>query len=370
MKNNGKHDSANNRKNAPVLPIHLGAPLRKELGNEVYNYISLYVNLEEPETEVLEAPTKFNIENLDAYVTNIINIKDMNFVLSPNIFLKAINQHLPYGGLFIGKMETCTQRRAKILGKFLGIISYPISVFDHFFNAILPKWYFTKRLYYFFTKGEYSIYSKSEILGKLLLSGFDIIDDRVIDGRLYFVVKKIRNANVIRNKKYGFFYKVKKVGKDGKTFEIFKFRTMYPYSEFLTEYMYKKYNLKDNGKFENDFRITTTGRFLRKFKIDRLPVLLNWVKGDVKLVGVQPLSKQYFGLYPKDLKELRTKVKPGLVPPFFNEMPNSLPDLFNSERRYLEEYFKHPFRTDVKYFFKAFSRIVLGNVYKHETGKY
>ena len=53
-------------------------------------------------------------------------------------------------------------------------------------------------------------------------------------------------------------------------------------------------------------------------------MLINFFKGDMKLVGVRPLSKQYFELYKKEVRERRIKYKPGLIPPF---MPICLPIL-------------------------------------------
>ena len=134
---------------------------------------------------------------------------------------------------------------------------------------------------------------------------------------------------------------------------MYKLRTMYPYSEFIQQYVYDQHNLAAGGKIRDDFRITPAGRWLRRFWIDELPGLWNWMRGDVKLVGVRPLSKHYFGLYDSDLQRKRIQFKPGLVPPFYADLPGSLREIMASERRYLEQYEKEPFRTDSRYFFKA-----------------
>lgn len=112
------------------------------------------------------------------------------------------------------------------------------------------------------------------------------------------------------------------------------------------------------GKIADDYRVNAIGRFLRKTWLDELPMLLNWAKGDLKLVGVRPLSNHYFSLYSEELRELRIKAKPGLVPPFYADMPVTLAEIQESERRYLELYFKSPFLTDWRYFWKAFRNIV------------
>jgi lipopolysaccharide/colanic/teichoic acid biosynthesis glycosyltransferase len=82
-------------------------------------------------------------------------------------------------------------------------------------------------------------------------------------------------------------------------------------------------------------------------------MLINLVKGDLKLVGVRPLSEHYFKLYSKTLQEKRINYKPGLIPPFYADYPKTLDEIMDSEIRYMEAYKNHPFLTDFKYFFRA-----------------
>ena len=128
---------------------------------------------------------------------------------------------------------------------------------------------------------------------------------------------------------------------------------MHPYSEYLQEYVFTKNNLQEGGKFKDDFRVTVWGKLFRKLWIDELPMFVNFFKGQMKLVGVRPLSSHYFSLYPRDVLRLRTKVKPGLIPPFYADLPETLPEIIESERVYLELCLKHPIVTDFKYFFKV-----------------
>ena len=134
---------------------------------------------------------------------------------------------------------------------------------------------------------------------------------------------------------------------------------MHPFAEYLQQYIYELSDLQEGGKFKDDFRVTTEGKFFRKFWLDELPMVLNIFKGDMKIVGVRPLSSHYFNLYSEELKEKRIKNKPGLIPPFYADMPKSLEEIMESEMRYLSAYEKHPHLTDLRYFIKAWTNILI-----------
>ena len=161
--------------------------------------------------------------------------------------------------------------------------------------------------------------------------------------------------------------KLKRVGKRGKEITVYKFRTMYSYSEYLQPYVYATQRLDDSGKFERDYRINTVGRFLRRTWLDELPMFINLLRGEMKLVGVRPLSHHYFNLYTPEMRELRTRTKPGLLPPLYYEkvQPRTLEEIQESERRYLESYLQHPLRTDWHYFWGIMRNIFLRNKRSH-----
>jgi lipopolysaccharide/colanic/teichoic acid biosynthesis glycosyltransferase len=123
--------------------------------------------------------------------------------------------------------------------------------------------------------------------------------------------------------------------------------------------LYATGNLEEGGKFKNDFRVTSWGRVLRKLWIDELPQFFNFFKGELGLVGVRALSEHYFSLYPPDVQELRLKTKPGLLPPFYADMPKTFDEIVESERRYLLQKLEKPFRTDWKYLWKGVWNIVV-----------
>jgi len=113
------------------------------------------------------------------------------------------------------------------------------------------------------------------------------------------------------------FFKQKRLGKDGKVFEVYKYRTMYSNSdELLANYLqqhpneieyYNKYH-----KYINDPRITKVGKILRASSLDELPQILNVVLGDMSLVGPRPYMIEEEALL-KEHKEFILKVKPGIT---------------------------------------------------------
>ncbi|MCK7533930.1 MAG: sugar transferase [Marinilabiliales bacterium] len=132
---------------------------------------------------------------------------------------------------------------------------------------------------------------------------------------------------------------------------------MHPYSEYIQDYIYQLYDLQAGGKFQNDFRITSWGSICRKIWIDELPMLINLMKGEMKIVGVRPLSQHYFALYNNEVKERRIKYKPGLLPPYYADLPSGLDEIQRSELAYLDSYDKSPFTTDIRYFWRSTGNI-------------
>jgi lipopolysaccharide/colanic/teichoic acid biosynthesis glycosyltransferase len=223
---------------------------------------------------------------------------------------------------------------------------------------VFPKLPVTKQFYFWTTNGYDRAISKAETFGRLYSCGFEMVSEQLAGDKLYFVARKIQEPAFDYHPTYGPLIRLKRIGKGGKIIYVYKMRTMHPYSEYLQDYIYKKSDLQEGGKFRNDFRVSTAGRIMRKLWIDELPMIINLLRGDLKLVGVRPLSQHYFELYSEELRAKRIKVKPGLVPPFYADLPKTLEEIQASEDRYLEAYFRRPLLSDFKYFCKAFYNIV------------
>lgn len=141
--------------------------------------------------------------------------------------------------------------------------------------------------------------------------------------------------------KGGAFYVQERIGKDGKPFGLYKFRTMRTGSE--------SEGLLTIG--EHDNRITRIGYFLRKTKIDELPQLMNVLKGDMSLVGPRPEVRKYVDLYTEEqLKVL--SVRPGITDYASIEYVNEnelLSKADDPDRVYIEEIMPNKIKLNMKY---------------------
>ena len=108
-------------------------------------------------------------------------------------------------------------------------------------------------------------------------------------------------------------FKQKRTGQNGKTFTIFKFRTMKKNAS-LIKHKYLKMNEapKPMFKIHNDPRFVGFGQFLSKSGFDKIPQLLNVIKGEMSFVGPRPLPVKEALALPKSWKYFREKVRPGV----------------------------------------------------------
>lgn len=339
-------------------------PLNTELiiknsGERVYSFIENHINVEHSNTLLVATTTLFNIENLpDNYYNAIINLQKVNSIKRINKFFEAVNAKLPHGGIFIGCVQTNMLVKQRILKTYPPLINYIVYLLYFLWKRVIPKLPITKKIYFFLTKGRNRALSKAETFGRLYSCGYELIAEEMINDNQYFAARKIHEPSFDYSPTYGPMIRLKRVGKKGRTIYVYKMRTMHPYSEYLQQYIYDNYDLQEGGKFKNDFRVNTAGKYMRKFWIDELPMFINLFRGDLKIVGVRPLSNHYFELYNDELKTKRIKTRPGLIPPFYADMPKTLEEIQESESRYLDAYLKNPFITDCKYFWMAGINIV------------
>jgi lipopolysaccharide/colanic/teichoic acid biosynthesis glycosyltransferase len=291
----------------------------------------------------------------------IVNTLRVNRLKYINKFLEIINIKLKRGGKLIVCVETLIQRRQRHNKKFPQLIRPIIYVIEFVVHRIWPRLPFFRKFYFWIWNKNSKRISYAETLGRLYSCGFEYIEEVTTEGLTWFVLRKKDRPLLSFDVTYSPIVKLKRIGKENKIINVYKMRTMHPYSEFLQEFIYKSNRLAEGGKFKDDFRITVFGQIMRKMWIDELPMIYNLIKGDLKLVGVRPLSKHYFSLYPSEIQKKRTKYKPGLIPPFYSDLPKTFEEIVASESKYLDEYEKSPLLTDIKYFWKALWNILLKN---------
>lgn len=171
-----------------------------------------------------------------------------------------------------------------------------------------------------------------------------IINDNVIDDskilfkvkrKLYLIVKRVfditmtlvgcigliplmiivKICNISTGDFKSIFYKQKRIGKNGKIFYLYKFRSMVPNADEVLKEMLKEKKYKEEWKkyqkFENDPRITKIGKFLRKTSLDEAPQFINILKGDMSLIGPRPLIEGELDEHGGN-HEIYESVRPGL----------------------------------------------------------
>lgn len=156
------------------------------------------------------------------------------------------------------------------------------------------------------------------------------------------------------------FYKQKRIGKNGKYFTIYKFRTMVDDASDFNKYFSKEQldKFKENYKLEDDPRITRVGKFLRRTSLDEIPQLINIIKGDLSIIGPRPIVDDEIDKYGID-KDKFLSVTPGLTG---NWAANGRSCTSYEERMKLElDYIDNlNLKTDIKVFFKTIITVFKG----------
>lgn len=144
-----------------------------------------------------------------------------------------------------------------------------------------------------------------------------------------------------------------RIGKNGKPFGIYKFRTMVNNAEDLIKTFTpeQKAEFEKCYKLEKDPRVTKIGNFLRKTSLDELPQILNILKGELSIIGPRPIVQAELEKYGDD-KEKFLSVKPGLTGYW---AANGRSDTSYEERIQMELYYvdNMSFWLDIKVFFKT-----------------
>jgi lipopolysaccharide/colanic/teichoic acid biosynthesis glycosyltransferase len=347
--------------------------VKKKLGNiylirkpEVLEFIDSHIHLDAVDilyAEVIDTGSLYNIEALPQnQLEFFVNLHQLNDFRRINKYLVQVNDKIKAGGIFIGKFLPKEKRMLHFLQLYPSYLANILYFFDFIWKRVFPKLPLLKKIYFAFTRGRNRVVSMAEGLGRLYFCGFELISWKEINQFVYFIAKKVKTPAAETNPSYSPVFKMKRLGKNGKTIYVYKFRTMYPYSEYLQDFVLEHFGYSSIGKPAHDFRVTAWGKFLRRFWLDELPQLINVLKGEMKLVGIRPVSERFMEEFPEDFKQERLKYKPGCIPAYVALLKQSKEGFIEAETVYLQEKEKHPVKTDIKFFFKAIYNIVFNKI--------
>ncbi|MCM4154275.1 sugar transferase [Arenibacter sp. N53] len=174
----------------------------------------------------------------------------------------------------------------------------------------------------------------------MLKRSFDIISSGL--GLLFISpILIIVSGAIALSSKGGIFYKQSRVGLHGANFNILKFRTMYTGSD--------RNGLLTVG--DRDPRVTPIGYYLRKYKLDELPQLINVLIGSMSLVGPRPEVSKYVNLYSTE-DRIVLSIKPGITDYasiFFRNENEILKLASDPEKKYIEEVMPRKLELNKKY---------------------
>ena len=284
--------------------------------------------------------------------------RELGWLLSkpPLNSLRRVNRHLGAafatlveGGFAIFVYEPLEKRRERTRAPRL----------DFLIHRALPRLPVTEWVYPLITGGRNRAMSRAEVWGRLQYSGYDVLrEEEAESGECLVLARKLYEPSKVTNPSHYPVIKLDRMGLGGEIIKIHKVRTMHPYSEFIQQKLFDMYDLSATGKFKEDFRITGWGKVLRRYWLDELPQLLDWLRGNIKIVGIRAMSLHYFSLYPRRYQDKYCQVKPGFLSPIFDESTSSFDDIVATEERYLDAYLEKPLRADLRYFRSTLSDIM------------
>lgn len=193
--------------------------------------------------------------------------------------------------------------------------------------------------------------------------GLDILFSTI--GLLLLIpIMLIVKVSYVLNKDYdSIFFKQERIGKDGKLFVLYKFRTMVSNADkilekILLEDIEKRKEYELNKKLKDDPRITKAGKLLRKLSIDEMPQFINILKGEMTLIGNRPYlprEKEDMGILYHEI----IKTKPGLSGYWQTSGRNDVSFKYRTE---LEAYYSKNmnFKLDLKIFINTFKTLFKG----------
>lgn len=201
-------------------------------------------------------------------------------------------------------------------------------------------------------------------INKLMIKRFIDIVGSIIGLAFTGVVTIFLAPALLIESRGSLFFKQKRVGKNGRYFYVYKFRSMYKDAEERKKALMEQNEMKGlMFKMTDDPRVTKVGRFIRKTSIDELPQFLNILKGDMSLVGTRPPTVDEFKMY-EGYHKRRLSMKPGLTGMWQVSGRSDIEDFEEVVRLDLEYIDNWSIGLDIKILFKT-----VGVIFKRKGAK-
>jgi lipopolysaccharide/colanic/teichoic acid biosynthesis glycosyltransferase len=307
-------------------------------------------------------------------IAMLVQMKSVNGVRRLNLFMAGVSRRVLMGGYFVFRYRPLDAELEALRAGRRGIRLWAAYGWHFLRHRALPKIPILEQLYFsrpfsFFDdwlyrrrSGNRRVISRAEMWGRVYYWGFDVVEEARLGTECWVLTRRVNSPHVGRDPSFYLIARLTKVGLDGRPMYLHKIRTMYPFSEFVQERVYRDHGLNEAGKFKNDFRLTDYGRFLRRYWLDEIPQLFDWLRGEIKLVGMRATSPHFLSLYPRELYELYAQTKPGLIPPIFDASTAGFDDIVRIEYQYLKDYQRRPVAADLRCLLKTLHDIVIRGV--------
>lgn len=146
------------------------------------------------------------------------------------------------------------------------------------------------------------------------------------------------------------FFSQERVGQYGNPIVVYKIRTMDQNIKVSKEARELATTCGESGKLTNDPRVTWLGKLIRPFGLDELPQILNWLSGELKLIGHRPIPYSELVKFPDEFQVQYLKHKPALISVVYSRPVSGKAEALQVQLDYFKEYDASPYLTDVKRF--------------------
>ncbi|RYG49984.1 MAG: hypothetical protein EOO01_11710, partial [Chitinophagaceae bacterium] len=217
------------------------------------------------------SPSQTRDANFSFPVSSLFITEPLHTVTDLNRLFKSAFEQVQGGGFLICHLETTEQRKRRLMNELPVGINHLRYAGDFLLHRVSSRVVLTRPVYRMVFPCIRTI-SKAEAFGRLFYAGFTVKTSFDSRNSLVIIAQKTANEfTALPPSSEGVLLRIRRIGLEKRLFNVYKFRTMHPYSEYLQQYLMETTGLDTSGKFKDDFRVTSLGKWMRKYKVDELP---------------------------------------------------------------------------------------------------